>query len=120
MLKSENSNTQSPLIFKNNKTNKHYNRSTPNDWLTYFFNKYHVELQKKGLHKISPHGFRHSQATLLYELDINPKDAQNRLRHKNIKTTLDIYTHISENRKQELVNRLNDFSDKGTMKGPTL
>lgn len=38
--------------------------------------------------------------TLLYELGIDPKNAQHRLRHKNLKTTMDIYTHLSEKQKQ--------------------
>ncbi|WP_179299891.1 tyrosine-type recombinase/integrase, partial [Enterococcus gallinarum] len=68
---------------------------------------------------ISPHGFRHSQATLLYELGVDPKDAQSRLRHKNLKTTMDIYTHISEARKRTPLTKLDEFSSRGTTSGTT-
>ena len=76
-----------------------------------------AELAKLGLHRISPHGFRHSQATLLYELGIDPKDAQHRLRHKNLKTTMDIYTHISKDRKASIADELDAFSARGTTLG---
>lgn len=72
------------------------------------------ELEKIGLHYISAHGFRHSQATLLHEFFVNPKDAQHRLRHKNIKTTMDIYTHISDNRNKRAVDKLNSFESSRT------
>ena len=56
---------------------------------------------------------------LLYELGVDPKDAQNRLRHKNIKTTMDIYTHLSEKQKQTPISKLEHFSSKGTILGTT-
>lgn len=75
---------------------------------------------KRGIHRIYPHGFRHSQATLLYESGVNPKDAQSRLRHKNLKTTMDIYTHLSEDRKRTPILKLDEFSAKGTILGTTI
>lgn len=97
------------FLFTSPVSETYYNRGAANDWLLYFWNKHEEELKEAGLHYITPHGFRHSQATLLHELGINPKDAQNRLRHKNLKTTLDIYTHISKDRDIETKNKLNDF-----------
>ena len=47
------------------------------------FERYAPELEKRGLHRISPNGFRHSQATLLFEIEVGPKNVQYRLRHKN-------------------------------------
>ena len=107
------------FVFKSPRTGKNYHKAAPNDWLLRFFDRNEIELKKRNLHRISPHGFRHSQATLLYELGVNPKDAQNRLRHKNIKTTMDIYTHLSEKQKQTPISKLEQFSSKGTILGTT-
>ncbi|WP_373737376.1 tyrosine-type recombinase/integrase [Jeotgalibaca porci] len=97
-------------LFVSPKTKKHYSRSMPNDWLKNFFDRNEEALKKRGLHRISPHGLRHSQATLLFELGVDPKNAQYRLRHKNLKTTMDIYTHLSEQQKQAPTQQLNAFS----------
>ena len=53
------------------------------------------------LGKITPHGFRHTHATLLFEGGSTPKDVQNRLGHKDITTTLNTYTHITEEKSKE-------------------
>ncbi|MEG0619176.1 MAG: tyrosine-type recombinase/integrase [Bacilli bacterium] len=107
------------FLFVSPKTGSHYNRSAPNDWLVNFFDRNEDALNKRGLHRISPHGLRHSQATLLYELGIDPKDTQYRLRHANLKTTMDIYTHISKDRKRAPILKLDEFSSAGTISGTT-
>ncbi|MHC5215243.1 tyrosine-type recombinase/integrase [Enterococcus sp. LJL128] len=109
----------SKYIFVSPKTKKHYHRSAPNDWLKNFFDRNEDELTKRGLHRISPHGFRHSQATLLYELGVDPKDAQYRLRHKNLKTTMDVYTHLSNRQKRAPILKLDEFSANGAIFGAT-
>ncbi len=43
------------------------------------------------------HSLRHTHATLLIQNGANIKDVQTRLGHSNIKTTLDTYTHSTEN-----------------------
>lgn len=101
-------------LFVSSHSGSNYNVGTPNGWLTAFWDKHEKELKKLNLKYITPHGFRHSQATLLYELGIDPKDAQHRLRHRNIETTMDIYTHISENREKETTNALNSFETNRT------
>lgn len=108
------------FIFVSPKTGTHLGRSAPNDWLNNIWKKHKIELEKLGLHYISPHGFRHSQASLLYELGVNPKDAQHRLRHKNLKTTMDIYTHISNEKEKTTVGKLNEFNSLKPTSKPTL
>lgn len=110
---------RSNFLFPSPKTGKHYHRSAPNEWLRTFFDRNEEALSKRNIPRISPHGFRHSQATLLYELGVDPKDAQSRLRHKNLKTTMDIYTHISEARKRTPLTKLDEFSSRGTTSGTT-
>lgn len=99
-------------IFTSYKTFTHFHRMAPNDWLKAFWRQNKKDLEKLGLHYISPHGFRHSQATMLHELGVSLKDAQHRLRHKNIKTTSDVYTHISENRERLAADKLNSLNEK--------
>lgn len=106
-------------LFISPKTQKHYHRSAPNEWLKSFFDRNEEALLKRNVHRISPHGLRHSQATLLFELGADPKNAQYRLRHKNLKTTMDIYTHLSEQQKQAPTQQLNAFSAQVPTSVPT-
>lgn len=49
-----------------------------------------------GLNPIRVHDFRHTYATLLVQSGVGTiKDVQQRLRHSDVKTTLNIYTHAS-------------------------
>ena len=59
--------------------------------------------------KITPHQLRHAYATILYENGISEKSAQKLLGHADIKTTLAIYTHISEKRNQSDFQKLNEI-----------
>jgi integrase len=47
------------------------------------------------------HDMRHTHATLLLELGVNPKSVADRLGHSNVKTTLDVYSHPSMNIQSE-------------------
>jgi integrase/recombinase XerD len=61
-------------------------------------------LKQSGLAKhITPHTFRHSFATLLLENNVDIKYIQNFLGHSSI-TTTQIYTHISTQKKMEILN----------------
>ena len=59
---------------------------------------------------VTPHQLRHAHATMLYENEISAKSAQKLLGHSDVKTTLAIYTHISEQRKSEDFEKLNALS----------
>lgn len=48
-----------------------------------------------GLPALSPHGLRHTHATLLLEAGVHPKVVQERLGHSSIAVTLDIYSHVT-------------------------
>ena len=61
------------------------------------------------LKKISPHGFRHTHASLLFEAGVTAKIISDRLGHNNVQTTLDMYTHINDNQRFEVVDQLMDF-----------
>ena len=49
------------------------------------------------------HSLRHTHATLLIENGANIKDVQTRLGHSKIQTTLDTYTHVTEEMSQQSV-----------------
>ncbi len=54
------------------------------------------------------HQLRHSYATMLFECDISPKDAQALLGHSNIVVTEDIYTHIRQSRQKVIAATINE------------
>lgn len=61
------------------------------------------------LKQITPHGFRHTHATLLFESDLSAKEIQNRLGHKDITTTLNTYTHITDEKSKETTEKFYKF-----------
>jgi len=46
----------------------------------------------------TPHQFRHAYATMLFENNIPPEEAQALLRHAQLSTTMDIYTDLREDK----------------------
>ncbi|MFS7260533.1 tyrosine-type recombinase/integrase [Carnobacterium divergens] len=56
-----------------------------------------VFIDKYKLEKITPHGFRHSHASILFSIpSIDIKDVQMRLGHANPTVTMNIYIHVSK------------------------
>lgn len=62
-----------------------------------------------GLTELSAHMLRHGYASVLFDADIKPKDAQDLLGHADIQTTYNRYTHISETHKKSVEEKLNKF-----------
>lgn len=60
---------------------------------------------------ITPHLFRHTYATSLYNAGIDIKTAQYLLGHSSIQLTLDIYTHLDNSRIESATTQLNSFFD---------
>lgn len=60
-----------------------------------------VILKENGFCNITPHGFRHTHASLLFEADASVKEVQERLGHTNISTTMNIYAHVTKTKKEE-------------------
>lgn len=69
-------------------------------------------LKKKTGIACTPHQLRHSYATMLFDAGIDVKTAQRWLGHADIKTTLDTYTHLSNMRQEQSVNKLFEFIEK--------
>lgn len=62
-----------------------------------------------GVRKIKVHELRHSHASHLIELGISPLTISERLGHKDIKTTLNTYSHLYPNKQSEVAELLTEF-----------
>ena len=67
----------------------------------------------------SAHCFRHTFATRCFESGVQPKTVQTYLGHASLKMTMDLYTHVLDNKKKEemdkfekLMDKLSDVSDE--------
>lgn len=58
---------------------------------------------------IPPHGLRHTHASLLFESGVSVKGVQQRLGHSNIKTTMDIYTHLTRSSEKEVADTFSEY-----------
>ena len=82
-----------PRIMQNVGRVVHYHLYDPNE-----------NIAEEEFKKFDFHCLRHTHATKLLESGANPKDVQVRLGHKNIETTLQIYTHSTEKMENETAN----------------
>jgi integrase len=62
--------------------------------------------------KIRFHDLRHTHATLLLEAGVSLKEVQVRLGHSTIKTTGDIYAHVTDQMKQLTAQKFNEYMQK--------
>ncbi len=63
-------------------------------------------IEASGLHHITLHGFRHSYITfMITELNIDPYILKEQVGHKDISTTLNIYTHMNKDKQQEALEK---------------
>ncbi|HCX9036617.1 TPA: tyrosine-type recombinase/integrase [Staphylococcus aureus] len=56
--------------------------------------------------KITTHTFRHTHISLLVEMNISLKAIMKRVGHTNEKTTIQIYTHVTEKMDKELIQKI--------------
>ena len=64
-------------------------------------------LRKNDMPHIRFHDLRHSSASYLKYLGFDLKDIQIWLRHKDIQTTMNLYTHLDMGAKQKIASKLN-------------
>lgn len=69
-----------------------------------FSAKFHELLEKNNLPIIRFHDLRHSHASLLVKLGVQPKEISQRLGHSNIGITMDLYSHLYEETDREVAN----------------
>jgi len=75
--------------------------------------RYKRLLKDAGLPEVRFHDLRHSAATILISMGVNPKVVQELLGHSSITTTLNTYTHVLPTMQQEAMQKLHDFYQKG-------
>lgn len=63
--------------------------SKPRKWLL-------SAIEGSKLSPIKIHGFRHTHASLLFDAGLTLKQVQYRLGHSDLKTTMNVYTHITQ------------------------
>lgn len=71
-----------------------------------------VICKKSGIKKIRFHDLRHTHATLLSEIEKNPRVIQERLGHADVRITLDIYTHVEDTSHKQSANSFSVFFDR--------
>ncbi|RKL65359.1 site-specific integrase [Salipaludibacillus neizhouensis] len=64
------------------------------------------------LPKITVHGFRHTNASLLFVSGASIKDVQYQLGHSDIKTTMNIYTHVTNEAKDKTAIQFQNYMDE--------
>lgn len=69
------------------------------------------KLEHKLKSELSPHSFRHTHASLLFESGATIKDVQARLGHSNINTTMDIYTHVTKTSERKSIDDLSKYAN---------
>lgn len=62
-----------------------------------------------NLKYIKFHGLRHTHASMLFASGANMKEVQERLGHSRIETTMNIYTHITDETKNDVQSKFMDF-----------
>lgn len=89
MLKlGHNTNSSQQIIFANPRNN-YYRPNVTGQWLNSFF-RLHPEMKR-----ITPHGFRFTHCSLLFEAGASMKEVQGRLGHKDVQTTMNIYAKVT-------------------------
>lgn len=86
--------------------NKYLNTTAPNEWLVSVY-KSHPDFKQ-----INVHGFRHTCASLMFASGADVKQVQMRLGHSNVQTTLDIYTHVTEQSERETVDTFSQYMEQ--------
>ncbi|EKZ4335962.1 site-specific integrase [Listeria monocytogenes] len=87
-------------------------------YLDYVNHHLKIIIKENNLKRITPHGFRHTHCSLLFESGASIKEVQVRLGHTDIKTTMDIYTHVTKRQTEETANRFADFMRFSGEKSP--
>lgn len=90
-------NTMQPkqLVFSN-EVNEYLQPTQTRKWILHVQKKY-------NLGTITTHGLRHTHCSLLFEAGASLKEVQDRLGHSDVKTTMNIYAHVTKKAKEEAI-----------------
>lgn len=61
----------------------------------------------RAMEPFTAHQLRHTYATMLYDAGVDVLTAQRLLGHGSVKTTMEVYTHLSEKKEQHSIAALN-------------
>lgn len=64
---------------------------------------------KSKIKRIKIHEFRHTHCSLLFDAGVTIKEVQERLGHKDVTITLNIYTHVTQGRKNDAADKLMEY-----------
>ncbi|MCL2215805.1 MAG: site-specific integrase [Defluviitaleaceae bacterium] len=95
----------------------HY--STPGHWLRKTIDRYNATHEEK-LPRISFHGLRHTNATLLISEGLDIRTVSGRLGHRDASTTLNIYSHYIKSRDEAASDALEGLLNHKTENLPTI
>lgn len=74
-----------------------------------FSAKFNELLKKNNLPLIRFHDLRHSHASLLVKMGVQPKEISSRLGHSNIGITMDLYSHLYEETDRKVANMFDEL-----------
>ncbi|HEM2799272.1 tyrosine-type recombinase/integrase [Streptococcus suis] len=63
------------------------------------------------LSEINIHGFRHTHASLIFDAGMTLKQVQHRLGHSDMKTTMNVYTHITQSAVDNIGEKFSEYLD---------
>lgn len=89
------------LTFSNTR-NSFIQPTKTNDWVKSI-------LHNTELPYVSTHAFRHTHRSLLFEAGATIKSVQDRLGHSDVKTTMDVYAHVTESAKEDAINKFESY-----------
>lgn len=68
-----------------------------------------------NLPHITVHGFRHTHCSLLFEAGVDMQNVKERLGHSNIKTTMDIYAHVTKTERDKTADLFGEFMESNSL-----
>lgn len=77
--------------------------------LAYLNDKLGAVIKKHKLHRVTIHGLRHTHASLLFEAGASIKEVQERLGHSDIQMTMNIYTHVTDDLKEQTAEKFQRY-----------
>lgn len=83
-----------------------------------FYHRYYTALEEAGVRLLKPYCCRYTCATMLARRNINVAIAQRVLRHKDVTTTLSIYTHVEPSEVHEYIDALAPDCEAKGMQAP--
>lgn len=82
----------------NNEQNEYLQPTKTRKWILHVQKKYNLDM-------ITTHGLRHTHCSLLFETGACIKEVQDRLSNSDVKTTMNIYAHVTEKAKEAAIQK---------------